>query len=86
MSDYIRYLRKEDRRLCLQEKHNMMICNRCHKVFKYSDAKVIYRKMYGINISEKRCPECESTFRAVELPNELDSYLYVNHDERYYSY
>lgn len=72
--------------MCLQERHNMMICNKCHNVFKFSDATIIHRKMYGINIAEKRCPECGSSFRAIELPNELDSYLYVNYDERYYNY
>jgi DNA polymerase III alpha subunit (gram-positive type) len=61
-----------------------MICNECHHVFAYKDAGVIHKKLYGLSIPEKRCPKCGGTFRAIELPNELDKYLYVNHDERYY--
>jgi hypothetical protein len=50
------------------------------------DAVTTYTKLYGKDIPEKRCPFCGGTFRLLELPRELDVYLYVNRDERYYTY
>ena len=67
-------------------KHSRMICNDCHGLFDYDTATVVHTKLFGIDITEKRCPYCQGKFRAVELPRELDSYLFVNQDDRYYSY
>lgn len=69
-----------------EQKQNRMVCGSCKHVFDYKDAAIVYRKMYGIDIPEKKCPLCGGTFRAVEVPDDLDSLLYVDRDERYYSY
>ena len=69
-----------------EEKHSRMVCNSCRRTFRYQDAATIKKTIYGIEIPEKRCPICGGSFRAIEIPDELDSYLYVNSDERYYSY
>lgn len=69
-----------------EEKRNRMICGSCRHTFDYRDAATVYRKLYGKEIPEKRCPLCGGIFRVIELPNDLDNYLYVNDDERYYTY
>lgn len=63
-----------------------MVCNDCRHTFSYDEATVVYKKMYGIEVPERRCPLCGGMFRAVEVPSDLDAYLFVNKDERYYSY
>jgi len=63
-----------------------MRCNRCGNIFDISEAAVVYRKYGSAEIKEKRCPNCNGTFKHIQLPSELDTYLYVNNDERYYSY
>ena len=68
------------------EKHNRMLCSSCKSTFDYKDATVIYKKLLGIEIPERVCPICGGTFRAIEVPGDLDQYLYVNTDNRYYTY
>ena len=68
------------------QRHSRMICNSCHGTFNYAEATNINTKLLGMNVVEKRCPYCGGKFRAIELPKELDGYLYVNQDDRYYSY
>lgn len=63
-----------------------MFCNKCKHTFDFEESTVVYKKLYGISVPERKCPICGGQFRAVELPNDLDYYLYVNKDERYYSY
>jgi hypothetical protein len=53
-------------------------------VFDIGEAAVIYRDYCGVKIREKRCPLCGGTFRAIELPYELEKYLHVNVDDRYF--
>lgn len=69
-----------------REKHNKMVCNRCGLRFDISDAAITYRDFAGIKMREKKCPECGGSFRAIELPEELDIYLFSDRDKRYYSY
>lgn len=68
------------------EKRNRMMCNKCRFVFDYADAAVKHINFHGIQIPEKRCPECGGTFRSIEVPEELDRYLFVDKDKRYYNY
>lgn len=68
------------------EKLSRMVCNECSTHFDIKDAAVTYRNYGGVNIMEKRCPQCGGTFRSIELPKEFDQYLYVNDDDRYYTY
>lgn len=63
-----------------------MVCNNCEHIFNIKDALIKNTKYYGINIPEKRCPRCGGTFRIIDIPKELDHYLYVNDDNRYYEY
>lgn len=69
-----------------EEKRNRVICNSCKKVFDIHEAVTKQIKLYNINVPEKRCPYCSSTFRMVEVPGDLDLFLYVNYDDRYYNY
>lgn len=62
-----------------------MICNDCGHVFDIKDA-VIGNKNSSFCIGNKRCPRCGGVFRSLELPEELDKYLYVDRDTRFYSY
>lgn len=68
------------------EKRNRMICNGCKHVFDIREAIVKYTNLYGIKVPEKRCPICGSTFRAIEVPGDLDLFLHINTDEKYYTY
>ena len=63
-----------------------MICNRCHRSFNIKDAAVKSKKMYNVDIKEKVCPECGGSFRSIQPPGDLDKYLYINDDKRYYEY
>lgn len=67
-----------------KSRRNRMVCNSCKNVFNLDDATIVYKSLYGIKIREKVCPQCGGTFRAVEIPEELDRYLYVDRDDRYY--
>lgn len=69
-----------------EEKRKRMCCNRCRHTFDFEEATVEYRYIYGIKIPEKKCPLCGGTFRSLEVPSDLNLYLYVNDDERYYTY
>lgn len=69
-----------------EEKRNRMICNKCRHTFDYSEAAIKYRDFHGIQMPEKKCPECGGTFRAIEVPEEFDKYLFVDQDKRYYKY
>lgn len=69
-----------------QEKLSRMICNKCSHVFNIRDAAVNHRKYCGIEIPEKVCPECGGSFRIIDIPKELDKYLHVNEDDKYYTY
>lgn len=68
------------------EKLSRVSCNSCGLHFNIGEAAVRYRKYGNVEIREKVCPVCGGTFRSIELPKEFDKYLYVNDDERYYSY
>ena len=68
------------------EKLSRMLCNDCSARFDIADAAITYRNYGNVNIMEKRCPQCGGTFRIIELPREFDKYLYVNEDDRYYTY
>ena len=68
------------------KKEYRMICNRCNHTFNLKDAAVIYKNLCGIDIQENVCPKCKGDFRNIEIPHELDKYLFVDNDERYYSY
>ena len=63
-----------------------MICNNCRSIFNIDEAAIVDRNYAGIILHEKKCPECGGSFRAIELPSDLDSYLFVDNDKRYYSY
>lgn len=65
---------------------NIMKCNRCNHIFNIADATICYRSYGNIKIREKKCPVCGGNFRAFDVPQDLDKYLYVDNDERYYSY
>ncbi len=65
---------------------NLMKCNRCGHIFNIKDAAISYRQYANIQIRDKKCPLCGSSFSACNLPKDLDKYLYVDKDERYYSY
>ena len=40
----------------------------------------------GKCIVDKKCPECGSRIRFVQVPSYLDKYLYINSDTRYFEY
>lgn len=63
-----------------------MGCNRCKNTFDISEASVVYKKYGGVQIREKVCPVCGGQFRALEPPEDLDKYLFVDSDKRYYNY
>ena len=63
-----------------------MICTRCKNTFQIQEATTVYRNYGGVKIPEKKCPVCGGTFRAVEIPEDLDRFLFNDRDERYYSY
>lgn len=69
-----------------KDRERLMVCNRCHHTFNIGDAAVKYKEYCGINIIDKVCPECGGTFRSVQPPGDLEKYLYVNDDTRYYEY
>jgi len=69
-----------------EEKLNRMICNGCNNIFDIKDAMVKYRKYGGVQLREKRCPKCGGTFKAINLPDDLDKYLFINDNDNYYSY
>lgn len=67
-------------------KDELMICNRCRHVFNIAEAAEQDKSYYGIVVKEKRCPECGGTFRSIQPPGDLEKYLFVNDDDRYYRY
>lgn len=69
-----------------EQRSRMMQCNKCKTIFDIGSATITYRKFSGVNIREKVCPECGGAFHAIELPGDLDKYLYPDKDERYYQY
>lgn len=69
-----------------EERRNRVICNRCKSTFDIIDAVKVNKKLFGIDVSEKVCPICGGTFRAIEIPGDLDLYLHVDSDSRYYTY
>lgn len=69
-----------------ENRHNRMECVSCKYIFDIKDAQIKIRNYAGISISEKRCPRCGGRFQAIELPSDLDRYLYVNYDNKYYEY
>lgn len=69
-----------------EEKLNRMICNSCNNIFDIKDAMVKYRNYGGVQLREKRCPKCGGTFKAINLPDDLDKYLFINDNDNYYSY
>ena len=68
------------------KKDELMICNRCRHTFHIRDATIRYREYGGVNIMEKQCPKCGGSFRSIQPPGDLDKYLYINDDDRYYKY
>ena len=68
------------------EKLSRVSCCSCNHHFDIKDAAVRYRKYGNVEIREKVCPQCGGTFRSIELPREFDKYLYINEDDRYYTY
>lgn len=67
-----------------EDLRNLCYCAKCGKLVK---PKEMYRKCYDINIRDSVCPECNNTsIRNVYLPRMLDNYLYVNTDDKYYTY
>lgn len=69
-----------------EERRNRVICDSCKNVFDIHEAVIKHTKLYNISVPEKRCPNCGGTFRSVEVPGDLDLFLYVNTDDRYYNY
>lgn len=69
-----------------EERRNRVICNRCRSTFDIADTVKIKKKLYSIEINERVCPICGGTFRAIEVPGDLDQFLYVNDDDRFYCY
>jgi uncharacterized Zn finger protein len=67
-------------------KEEVMICNSCSHIFNIKDAVIRYRKYGGVNMQEKKCPQCGGSFRSIQPPGDLEKYLFVNNDERYYKY
>lgn len=63
-----------------------MVCNKCGHTFNIMDARIAYSNYGTVQIPRKVCPKCGGTFRSIEIPPEMDQYLYVNEDERYYIY
>jgi hypothetical protein len=63
-----------------------MICNKCGHVFNIGEAAIKTNSYFGIDIPEKVCPQCGGGFRLIEIPKELDQYLFINDDDRYYTY
>ena len=61
-----------------------MRCTSCESVFNIGEATVTYRSYGNVKYPEKKCPLCGGDFRAVELPFELERFLHINNDERYY--
>lgn len=68
------------------EKLSRMVCDRCSARFDMADAAVTHTKFGNVNIMKKVCPQCGGTFHSIELPKEFDKYLFINEDDRYYTY
>lgn len=68
------------------QKLSRMVCTKCGHIFDIGEAAIEYSKYYGISIPNKVCPQCGGGFRMIEIPKDFDQYLYVDNDERYYSY
>lgn len=62
------------------------LCLSCENIFSIEDAAKAKRKLYNIEIEEKRCPECNGDFKILYVPRSLDKYLDINRDPRYYNY
>lgn len=69
-----------------QAKLSRMVCNSCGHIFNIQEATIKNTNYYGVNIPVKVCPKCGGTFRMIDIPKELDQYLYVDNDDRYYTY
>ena len=65
---------------------NGCICKNCELLFDRADAALVTRKIYGIDIEERKCPSCGWDFRMISIPKYLDTYLDINKDPRYYTY
>lgn len=59
-------------------------CMDCHRTFDRSEVKKIELRIS--KNSMEVCPYCKGQVRLNMIPEELDRYLYVNDDERYYIY
>lgn len=65
-------------------RYTRMECNDCHRTFDISEAKEHKLKISKTII--QICPHCGGSIKLNALPTELDKYLFVNNDERYYIY
>ena len=65
-------------------KYTRMECIDCHRTFDVSEAKEIKLKIS--KTAMQVCPHCGGLIKLNSLPSELDVYLHVNDDERYYMY
>ena len=61
-------------------------CLSCDSTFNIRDAAKTKRKIYELDIEEKKCPYCYGDFKMLNLPYFLDKYLDVNTDPKYYIY
>lgn len=70
----------------MNEKYNRMECNRCGRVFNFGESVYVKRMIGNTEIKERKCPHCLGEFHALEVPEFFDKFLYVDYDDRYYSY
>ena len=61
-----------------------MECTDCHRTFDISEAKEIKLKISKTTMQV--CPHCGGSIKLNYIPSDLDIYLRVNDDERYYMY
>lgn len=69
-----------------KEQMDQCVCCKCHSVFSQYETVTVERRIYGINVKEKRCPYCEGVYKKIEVPKILDKFLFINTDDRYYAY
>lgn len=59
-------------------------CNKCNKVFTYTEVKRIEELIYNIKTIKPVCPYCNNSFTNIDdvALSYFDKFLHVNTDER----
>ena len=77
------FQRKEN--LCWVEQASKYSCIKCRQIIHRDDIYYEKKNLFNINVWEKVCPHCKGKLTFVDIPEELDRFLYVNEDKKYYN-